>query len=284
VPELAEVETLRRDLVPLYVGRRLTGIAIMGERTVRRHAPEVLQELRGEVLRGVGRHGKYLLFKWESGRTLVVHLRMSGQLLASSPGAPLIAHTHAVLSFEGASELRFVDPRTFGELFLASRPDGAATPYRARGRGGPGTEIEHLGPDAVQVEPEYLERALTGRRAPLKSVLVDQRVVAGIGNIYADEICFDAGLRPDRAAASLKSAQVSRLTQSIRSVLEAAISKRGSTLGDGQYVDLRGHAGGYQAQHMVYGRAGLPCRVCGRGVVRLALGRRSAFACLGCQR
>ncbi len=273
VPELAEVETLRRDLIPLYVGHRLDGIAIMGPRTVRRHRPEMLQALPGEVLGRVGRHGKYLLLGWESGRILVVHLRMSGQLLASAPGAPLASHTHAVLYFEDAPELRFVDPRTFGELFVASPPDGAGTV----------AEIDHLGPDAVVVEAKYLERALAGRRAPLKSIMLDQSVLAGIGNIYADEICFAARLRPDRAAGSLRATQVDRLARSVRSVLEAAISKRGSTLGDGQYVDLRGRSGSYQTQHMVYGRAGQPCRVCGQEVVKLALGARSAFACLGCQ-
>ena len=280
-----------------YVGRTLEQVTVTGPRTVRRHSPSVLSELTGSVLAEVGRHGKYLLFKWRSGQVLVAHLRMSGQLLAAEDAAPFPPHTHAVLAFKGAGQLRFVDPRTFGELFLGSaavagepagKPSGRAGGRVARGAQDGGTtgieELAHLGPDALDIEPAYLSEAFAGKRAPLKAVLVDQRVLAGVGNIYADEICYDARLRPERPAGSLARSQVRRLGGSIRSVLEAAIVDRGSSLRDRQYLDLEGQAGRYQAEHKVYGRAGQACTVCGAPVERLRFGARSAFACCACQR
>jgi formamidopyrimidine-DNA glycosylase len=276
VPELPEVETLRGDLCSLYVGHKLELAQVFGHRTVRRHPPALLAQLEGDVLGNVGRHGKYLLFEWESGRVLIAHMRMSGQLLAAEPGASLQPHTHAVLLFEAAGELRFVDPRTFGELFLSSGVAGL--PARSI------AEIDHLGPDALQAEPGYLERVLAGRKAPLKSLLVDQRLLAGIGNIYADEICFSARVRPDEPAGALVRTEVRQLAHAVRSVLRAATEKRGSTLADGQYVDLNGEAGSYQAEHRVYGRAGQPCVVCGKEIARLRFGARHAYACLRCQR
>lgn len=267
MPELPEVETVRADVARSYVGHRLERIAVTGRRTVRRHRPELLGALEGRVLSSVGRHGKYLLFVWDDGQVMVAHLRMSGQLLAAQPGAPLASHTHAVLSFSGAGELRFVDPRTFGELFLS----------------GP-AELDHLGPDALDVEVPWLREALAGRRAPLKSLLVDQRVLAGIGNIYADEICFDAHLRPDRPGGSLKSADLRRLARSTRSVLASAITGRGSSLADEQYRDLYGEAGRYQSEHKVYGRLGQPCFSCGREIERVRFGAKSAYLCRSCQR
>jgi len=185
-----------------------------------------------------------------------------------------------VLSFHEAGELRFVDPRTFGELFLA-RP--VLGPGRA-----PGAprllELGHLGPDALGADAARLAEALAGRRAPLKRLLVDQRVMAGLGNIYADEVCFNAGLRPDRPAGSLAPREVERLARSTRTVLEAAIAGRGSSLRDEQYRDLFGNLGRYQLEHKVYGRSGMPCTGCGQAVQRVAMGARSAFLCAVCQR
>lgn len=281
MPELPEVETVRRDVWGRYAGQTLHDVTVTGRRTVRRHAPGLLSGLAGQRLAGTGRHGKYLLLAWEDGRVLVVHLRMSGQLLAAAPGGPRPVHTHAVLGFGGgAGELRFVDPRTFGELFLAGRAgraDGAAS---ARGL----AELSHLGPDALVVDAAHLGAVLAGRRAPLKSLLVDQRAVAGMGNIYADEVCFDAGLRPDRPAGSLAPEELERLARSTHSVLEGAIAGRGSSLRDQQYRDLYGNLGRYQLEHKVYGRSGMPCPSCGQAVQRVEMGARRAFLCPTCQR
>lgn len=271
------------------------------------------------------RHGKYLLLRWGNGEILVVHLRMSGQLLAAGPRSPLSPHTHAVLRFVGERELRFVDPRTFGELFLAGsgaqslagtdelkgfasqrvatgspapagpasvrqraawpRRPGAreAEPGSARGGGRLPVELSHLGPDALQVGAAQLAAATRGRRAPLKALLVDQRLIAGVGNIYADEICFSAGLRPDRPGGSLRTGEVRRLASCLRSVLEAAIKARGSTLSDARYLDVEGAAGGYQLEHKVYARAGMACQRCGGLVQRVRFGAKSAFLCPDCQ-
>lgn len=279
MPELPEVETFRADLSRLYSGRRLFHLLVTGRRTVRRHHPDRLKALEGQALSCVGRHGKYLLFFWDAAPALVAHLRMSGQLLVASPGEPLAPHTHAVLCFEGAGELRFVDPRTFGELFLA----GEAVPEArvASPLGVP--ELAHLGPDALVVTARHLGDVFAGRAAPLKALLVDQRVVAGIGNIYADEICWRARLRPDRPAGSLSEPELRRLVAAVRSVLGEAIAARGSTLADRRYRDLNGAYGTYQLDHRVYGRAGLPCAACGGPVQRLRWGAKSAFMCQGCQ-
>jgi formamidopyrimidine-DNA glycosylase len=269
MPELPEVETVRRDLSRLYPGQTLRSLTVTGPRTVRRHPAERLSALEGRAVRNLGRHGKHLIFEWDDGQTLVVHLRMSGQLLACATGTATVPHTHAVLDFGPAGELHFVDPRTFGEFFLATSVLD---------------ELAHLGPDALLATPAYLTPVLADRRAPLKALLVDQRVLAGIGNIYADEICFAAGLRPFRPGGSLRRGQVARLVTAVTTVLEAAIAARGSTLGDQQYRDALGEAGFYQLEHRVYGRKGQPCLICGTPVERVQLGAKSAYQCRKCQR
>ena len=206
MPELPEVETVRRDISGLFVGDTLRRLVVTGRRTVRRHDPSLLARIEGQELVGVARHGKFLCFDWGAANVLVAHLRMSGQLLAATAGDAAVAHTHAMFAFSTGRELRFVDPRTFGELFLASAPQGAGAGPRERV-----SELAHLGPDALAAEPAQLRAALAGRRAPLKSLLVDQRVLAGIGNIYADEICFGAGLRPDRPGGALAPGEVALL-------------------------------------------------------------------------
>jgi formamidopyrimidine-DNA glycosylase len=231
------------------------------------NASPLLKALEGRTLTGVARHGKYLLFKWDDGQVMFAHLRMSGQMLAAKPGAPLAPHTHAVMTFKGAGELRFVDPRTFGEFFLAG-PD----------------ELDHLGPDALDIDASQLRAAFAGRQARVKSLLVDQTVLAGIGNIYADEILFEARLRPDRPGGSLKGVELKRLAAATRSVLQSAIVGRGSSLGDQQYRDLQGEGGRYQLEHKVYGRLGQPCVSCGRPIERAHFGAKSAYFCRSCQR
>ena len=269
-----------------------------GRRTVRRHPPEVLGQLRGQVLSSVGRHGKYLLLGWHDRQVLVAHLRMSGQMLAANPGDPLVPHTHAVFHFSDVGELRFVDPRTFGELFLAGSPCPSAGASRTGQRPkssvpglvpglvltSSGMQLEGLGADALAATPAHFRSVLAGRRAPLKALLVDQRVVAGVGNIYADEICFVARLRPDRPAGDLRPGELRRLSAATRSVLEDAIEAGGSTLRDARYRDVLGKAGFYQLQHRVYGRAGGPCLTCGTAIERRAIGAKSAYFCPRCQR
>jgi formamidopyrimidine-DNA glycosylase len=273
VPELPEVEVVRRGLVREVTGREVTAATVTGARTVRRHSPaNLVDRLRGATLGPAGRIGKFLLVPLDDGsETLVIHLRMSGQLLLTAPEWPLARHTHAVLGLSDGRELRFVDPRTFGELFVAPSPVAA---------------LAHLGPDPLAGgwSAAVLGRGLAGRTGRLKLLLMDQRFVAGIGNIYSDEALFEAGLRFDRPAGSLGTDEITRLHRAVRTTLREAVRHRGSSLRDAQYVDLFGDPGDYQSRHRVYGREGQPCPRCGGPVRRISLGGRSTFLCETCQR
>ena len=272
MPELPEVEVVRRGLAREVAGRDVTSVAVTGVRTVRRQPAEVLVDrLRGARLGEAGRIGKFLLVPLDDGaETLIIHLRMSGQLLLTAPDRPLARHTHAVVGLSDGRELRFVDPRTFGELFVAPFPVAA---------------LAHLGPDPLSASwsAAVLQQALAGRTGRLKLLLMDQRFVAGIGNIYSDEALFEAGLRFDRPAGSLSGDEVGRLHRAVRRTLRDAVSHRGSSLRDAQYVDLFGAPGDYQNRHRVYGREGQPCPRCAEPVRRISLGGRSTFFCGTCQ-
>ena len=263
---------MRRGLALEVAGRDVTSVAVTGARTVRRQPAEALVErLRGARLGEAGRVGKFLLVPLDDGaETLVIHLRMSGQLLLTTPEWPLAKHTHAVLGLSDGRELRFVDPRTFGELFVAAAPVAA---------------LSHLGPDPLSPgwSASVLGRGLVGRTGRLKLLLMDQRFVAGIGNIYSDEALFEAGLRFDRPGGSLSREEVGHLHRAVRKTLRDAVSHRGSSLRDAQYVDLFGAPGDYQNRHRVYGREGEPCPRCGGSVRRISLGGRSTFLCETCQ-
>ena len=276
MPELPEVEVVRRDLERLVVGRRIERVEALGARTTRRHADprELVHGLTGRRVRTADRYGKYLLLGLDAGGVLVIHLRMSGQLRwAPDPAEPRPRHTHVVLGIDGGAELRFVDPRTFGEVFLTEAPAGRPP------------ELAHLGPDplAASCTPAVFAAALTGRRTALKVALMDQRTIAGLGNIYSDEVLHRVGLRHDHRVADLTPEQVRRIHTETRRILRDAIRAGGSSLGDGQYVDLEGRPGRYQHQHRVYGRAGEPCRTCGAMIVRERWSGRSTSSCPGCQ-
>jgi formamidopyrimidine-DNA glycosylase len=260
------------------VGRRFDAVEVSGRRTVRRQSPaELASRLTGRRVTAAGRRGKFLLLSLDDGSVLVVHLRMSGQLLhiAGSLRPALEPHTHVVAELDDGTQLRFVDPRTFGEWFVSSDTDARGVP----------AELTHLGRDPLLegLPAAYLRTSFAGRRAPLKALLTDQRIVAGIGSIYADETCFRAKLRPDRPGGSLSAAEITALARAARSVLREAVASRGSSLRDQRYRDLAGGLGSYQGRHAVYDREGEPCPRCGRPVVRLKIGARSAYCCEGCQ-
>ena len=278
MPELPEVETVRRGIEDTVIGRRISEVKVLGRRTVRRQSPaELTDRLLGRRFVAARRRGKFLLLSLDDGAVLVVHLRMTGQLLFfdAKDKPPLAAHTHLTVALDDGSELRFVDPRTFGEWFVTSGLDDRGVPL----------ELEHLGRDPLLegLPSAYLSSRFAGRRARLKALLTDQRVIAGIGSIYADEICFRAKLRPDRLGGSLTPAELASLARAARSVLGEAVKSRGSSLRDKRYRDVAGELGSYQGRHAVYDRAGEPCPRCGRAVVRLKIGARSAYCCEGCQ-
>lgn len=276
MPELPEVETVRRDLASLVVGRVIEQVEATAPRCIRRHpsAEDFCGRLAGGRIEEVDRRGKYLLVRLDGGVVLVVHLGMSGQLLWVQAEAiadePRRKHTHVVLTLD-AGEVHYVDPRTFGELFVTT--DDVP-------------ELAHLGPSPVDPDltPARLRTLLRARRTQLKPLLMDQRFLAGIGNLYADEILWLAKLRYDRPAASLTPAEVRRLHAAMVETLTAAIERRGSSLADEQYRDLFGAVGDYQADHTAYDREGKPCPRCGRPIARIKWSGRSTFLCPRCQR
>jgi formamidopyrimidine-DNA glycosylase len=278
VPELPEVETVRRGLERHVVGRRIERVEVGRERAVRRTSREaVILGLTDTVVEAAARRGKYLLLPLDSGDTAMIHLRMSGQVLLAAAGAPRPPHTHVVLHLDDRHEAWFVDPRTFGEVVVFD-PDRVESEL---------PELARLGVDPIAdpFDVTVLRRAFATTARALKPLLLDQHVIAGIGNIYADEILHRSRLRPDRAASSLDRRHLVTLHRSIVDVLTEAIAAGGSTLGDAQYVDLMGEGGSYQDDHRVYGRGGERCQTCGRGWVRRSVsGGRGTHWCPVCQR
>jgi len=287
MPELPEVETLRRDLEKEVIGKRIKAVEVTGARAVRRHkvTADFVGRLEGRKITGIQRRGKYLVVALEpapapSGEklsdVLVVHLGMSGQLLrAKSAKEALAKHTHVVITFSQGGQLRFVDPRTFGELFVTAADEVEKVV----------PELAHLGFDPIDDVMSWnrFSDLLHAKRTKLKPLLMDQQFLAGIGNIYADEILWGAGLRYDRLSDSLSSQEARRLYRSIVETLQEAIKHRGSSLADEQYRDLFGEVGDFQNQHKVYDREGQPCRRCRSPIARVKLSGRSTFLCEQCQ-
>ena len=280
MPELPEVETVRRGIAAQVVGRRIDRVEVGRERTVRRtSARALIDALTGATITDALRRGKYLLLPLDTGDVMMVHLRMSGRLLVADAGTERPPHTHVVMHLSGRprQELWFVDPRTFGEVVVFD-PDHADVQM---------PELARLGVDPVA---EGLSRArlaalVRGRRRQLKPLLLDQSVIAGIGNIYCDESLHRARLRPDRLAESLTPREITRLHEAITTVLAEAVEAGGSTLADTQYVDIEGQGGWFQVHHKVYDRAGQRCLTCGKAdIVRTVSGGRSTCHCPRCQR
>jgi len=281
MPELPEVETVRRGLVAQVVGRRIDSVEVGRERTVRRTSAEALIDgLTGVTITAFGRRGKYLIGSLDSGDGLMIHLRMSGRVLIAPTGAARPPHTHVVLHLDAsdqrpAEELWFVDPRTFGEVVVFD-PSNLAAEL---------PELAKLGIDPVTDGLSRAElTALLRRDRQLKALLLDQHVVAGIGNIYCDEALHLARLRPDRIASSLTTREIGRLHRAIHETLAQAIEAGGSTLADTQYVDLEGQGGWFQLHHRVYDRAGERCLTCHRATIqRAVIAGRSTCWCPRCQ-
>jgi len=276
LPELPEVETIRRGLEREVVGKRVKTVQVTGTRTIRRQTKKVfISKLEGAKINGVQRRGKYLLLKLDTGDILVIHLRMSGQLLRAQARDAVAKHTHMVMTFTQGGQLRFVDPRTFGELFVTT-PDELTNDV---------DELSNLGMDPVDEPQSWVKfrEHLLSRTTKLKPLLMDQSFLAGVGNIYSDEILWEAGLRHDRTPQTLSTMEIRRLYRAIVEVLHEAVKHRGSTLSDEQYVDLHGKPGEFQLLHQAYNREGEACRRCRSPIVREKVGQRSTFYCPNCQ-
>lgn len=291
MPELPEVETTRRRIEPVLLDREIAAVHTTRPSYFFLTPPARLRRaLAGQRTLALARHGKYLLAQLDSGQQLLLHLGMTGQLFTSNAASPRLlsataraalspeqqqafkpdVHTHLRLRFEdGGPELYFRDVRKFGKVRLLDR--GQLDPRLAR-----------LGPDALAIKAEALFRATSSRKVAIKSLLLDQGVLAGVGNIYADEALFLAGVHPERAAHRVTREECRRIVRSLRRVLRRAIDTGGSSISD--FVAPDGADGHYQDERWVYARAGNACRRCRATIQRRVLGQRSTHFCAGCQR
>jgi formamidopyrimidine-DNA glycosylase len=291
MPELPEVETTRRSISPHLLGRRIRAVRTTPASYFFLTPPrELSRRLTGRRVEALDRHGKYLLARLDDGSQLFLHLGMTGQLftasarsvrlLNSTRGGALVpeaqasfspdAHTHLVLEFEDAGEsVLFRDVRKFGKVrwLPAGKQDARLT---------------KLGIDALAVDGEHLFQRARGRKAKVKTFLLDQSILAGVGNIYADEALFRAGVRPTRAAGSLSRAEYAEVARAIVQVLTRSIETGGSSISD--YIRADGSDGGYQHERKVYARAGEACSVCASVIKRVVLGQRSTHYCPTCQK
>jgi formamidopyrimidine-DNA glycosylase len=274
MPELPEVETIRRGLEPHLVGRTLAEVEILDPRLTRPYDPlEVAAELRGETVEALDRRGKYLVVRFESGRSLLIHLRMTGSLLLLRNGAAAEdPYRRAVVKLDNGSDVGYRDVRRFGTWLLLE--PGELEPYLG----------ERIGKEPLGrgLSARSLEGRLARRRAPLKAVVLDQRLFAGVGNIYADEALWWARLHPLRPAAELDDSELHALVRGVRQALRRGIARQGATLRD--YRNADGAAGAMQTEFRVYGREGEPCPRCGHPIEKTRIAGRGSWYCPSCQR
>jgi formamidopyrimidine-DNA glycosylase len=269
LPELPEVETVVRDLRPRLKGRRIRAVRA-GERRLRHGwSSEWEARLVGRRITGVRRRGKWILFDLDDG-LLLLHLGMTGQLTVGAADRPVESHTHLTFDLDNGQQLRFRDVRRFGSATLFAGPDALEEFLNHR-----------LGPEPFDLRPGPWRTALAATDRNLKAVLLDQKVVAGVGNIYADESLFEARLPPTQTGRATTPAEAERLRKAVVKVLTRAIERRGSSIRD--YVGGSGRRGSYQREFRVYGRAGEACPRCGTPIRRVRLAGRSTHYCPQCQ-
>jgi formamidopyrimidine-DNA glycosylase len=270
MPELPEVETVRRGLARVMTGRRIVRAELRRPDLRRPFPPDLAERLDGARIGALTRRGKYILVELDDSGLLLLHLGMSGRITAGAADIPPAPHDHVVLTLDDGAVIRFNDPRRFGLL-----------DYIARGQEGVHPLLAGLGPEPLEpgFDAGHLNRALAGKMTPIKSALLDQRIVAGLGNIYVCEALYRAGISPRRIAASVVGARAERLAGAIRAVLTEAIEAGGSSLRD--YVQANGELGYFQHRWAVYGKEGKPCPDCNcaEGVRRITQAGRSTFFC-----
>jgi formamidopyrimidine-DNA glycosylase len=271
MPELPEVETTRRGLLPHLVGRRIRGAVVRNGNLRWPVARDLPRRLRGEELLAIRRRGKYLLFDCSGGH-LIVHLGMSGRLTLVPNGTPARDHDHVDVQFEGKQSLRLTDPRRFGAMLWVVGP--AEHHVLLRGLG--------LEPFDPAFDGAALERLARGRRVAVKHFLMNARIVTGVGNIYASEALFGAGIHPLRSVGRISRARWQRLALAVQETLNNALAAGGTTLRDFAAAD--GQPGYFLHEAAVYGREGLPCKRCGTPIRAQRQGQRSTYYCPGCQR
>lgn len=274
MPELPEVETYVRELAPELRGRHVLAASVSWSRTIAAPDADAFPAcIAGLRFVDFARRGKYMLLGMSDDYTLIVHLRMTGKLLVLPGDVAPAAHTHVVMALDDGRALHYVDPRKFGRIWLTRSP---------------ATVLTKLGPEPLGADftPAALAQALAGRSAAIKALLLDQTVVAGVGNIYADEALHHASLHPARPGGELAADAVAALHAAIVAVLQDGIARQGSSLGGSglqNYLRPGGAPGGYQEEHQVFRRTGLPCPRCGTPVARIIIAQRSTHFCPTCQ-
>jgi formamidopyrimidine-DNA glycosylase len=275
MPELPEVETIRRGLALRISGRRIVRAELRRPDLRRPFPPMLATRLEGARIGALSRRGKYILVELDETGLLLLHLGMSGRITAAGPELPPEKHDHVILTLDDGTVVRFNDPRRFGLI-----------DYLERGAAGTHPLLAGMGPEPLEpgFDGAYLDRVLAGKLTPIKAALLDQRIVAGLGNIYVCEALYRAGLSPRRLAATVVGARAERLAAAIRDVLGEAIEAGGSSLRD--YVQANGELGYFQHRWAVYGREGEPCSgcTCAEGVRRIVQSGRSTFFCAKRQR
>jgi formamidopyrimidine-DNA glycosylase len=271
MPELPEVETTRRGIEPHVLGMRVSELTVR-RRDLRQPIPASLAEIEGQRVVSVGRRSKYLLLGMSDGATVLIHLGMSGSLRVVPAAEPWKTHDHLGITFTNRKQLRFHDPRRFGlVLHFHSDPQDHAL-------------LKHLGPEPMGESFNLSDfAAVCGRRsAPIKQVIMDAKVVVGVGNIYASEALFRAGIRPQTPACKVTKPRLAKLVAAIRTVLTESIDQGGTTLRD--FLKSDGQPGYFRQRLMVYGRKGEACRVCGTPIRHAVMGQRSTYWCPVCQK
>ncbi len=274
MPELPEVETYVRELEPLLGGRRVLAAEVRWQRTIAGPSPEeFVARIAGQRFVSFGRRAKYMLLGLDEGDTLIVHLRMTGHMYVKDAAEAPDAHTHVLFDLDDGRRVHYQDPRKFGRMWLTSQPEMI---------------LRKLGPEPLSdaFSGDQLAGKLAGRKAAIKALLLDQALTAGVGNIYADEALFRAGLHPLRPGGSLTPGEVERLRQAVAAVLTDGIAAAGSSLGGSSlqnYSRPGGQTGNFQEEHRVFRRTGQPCLTCGAPIERIVVGQRSTHFCPNCQ-
>lgn len=274
MPELPEVETLRRSLEPHLLGDRIERVEVRNPAMREAIQPaQLARRTAGREVAALRRRAKYLLIDLERNQTLVVHLGMSGRLTLVPAEEPLEPHEHVAFFLRSGRRLRLRDPRRFGLVFAVPTPEIPNDPHFA-----------HLGIEPLEpgFDGDFLARAAAGRRGPVKSFLMDARIVVGLGNIYATEALFRSGVHPNRSVGRISAGSWGRIAESSMAVLRQAITQGGTTLND--FADGEGRSGYFQVSLGVYGREGEPCSTCGTPIRRIVQAGRSSFYCHRCQR
>ncbi len=270
MPELPEVETIKNELAPLVSGRRIKSVEFLWVKTLL--SPSISEfeaRVKGKRITEVDRRGKYLIMRLEGGDSLLVHLRMTGSFLVSKNNELPDSHTRAVIHLDDGSNAYFIDPRKFGKFQLVS---------------GDGEALGNLGVEPLSDDftAKSLSQLLKGKKAPVKALLLDQKLIAGIGNMYADEALFEAGIHPGRPADSLSQEEIRRLHRAIRHVLKNAIENKGASIAN--YFRPAGERGSAHEEFKVAHRRGCDCPACGGHIERIVVRQRGTYYCPCCQR